>query len=350
MSEATNFADKASVAMRRWQDLVQLSHPVLSRCCAFAAEALNSGVRFVLPDDGMVIPGKTVDATKLMFGGRLPFPVTLVEFKMSGRLPVFENAPIQTMRRLAIAVDLRDEDAYRRAIAIFPGLKECADTYARDAAFIWAIDSMDDSAPKPTGFNDLGRGGGWMPGWLGFVAPYDQAGEAERGDFNRRLIDSGSTRKDGEQTQQLNALFSGLPIAETGVQMLHERRAGGNQPPELFCGEYVAEISGVLGVIAALQCKNVRTRVVEPDAKLQAARSRKGKAPLRSYTELVLRQDVERSVSLGESGAKGLRSRPSEHVRSGHIRRVNGESIWVNWAMVNVGVRPGQATRSRRIA
>jgi len=349
MSEATNYADKASAALRRWQEMVSLSHPVLARCCGFAVDALDRGVRFVLPDDGMVIPGRTVDATKLMFGGRLPFPVTLVEFKMSGRMPVFENAPIQTMRRLAIAMDLRDEDAYKKAISIFPGLKECADTYDRDAAFIWAMDSMDDAAPKPPGFGDLGRGGGWMPGWLGFVAPYDQAWEAERGAFARRMIDPGPARREGEQTRQLNALFSGLPIAETGVQILYERRAGGNQAPELFCGEYVAEIGGVLGMIAALQCKNVRTRVVEPDAKLQAARKRKGKSPLRPYTELVLRQDVERTGNLGDGDSTGLRSRPSEHVRSGHIRRVNGESIWVNWAMVNVGVRPGQATRPRRV-
>lgn len=76
-----------------------------------------------------------------------------------------------------------------------------------------------------------------------------------------------------------------------------------------------------------LNCKNVKTEEIKPDAALQKARARRGKMPLFSYHVLTLRSDTkEKCESKG-----GTHASPRLHIRRGHIRRFDdGTHTWVS--------------------
>jgi hypothetical protein len=77
--------------------------------------------------------------------------------------------------------------------------------------------------------------------------------------------------------------------------------------------------------LSALHCCNVKQEEHHPDAKLNKARAKRGKAPLFSYWTLQLDGKTERGNDHG-----GTHASPRVHLRRGHPRQYTpGKWTWV---------------------
>lgn len=119
-------------------------------------------------------------------------------------------------------------------------------------------------------------------------------------------------------------------VSDTGI---HAEIIGGESDEYLlstlnFCACIVLELC------EALSCSNVDSEVIEPvDAKANEKRVRKGKLPLYETRRLVIK--VPLSSSGGKAGMSVDRNAPREHLRRGHIRRLQDErKIWVQSCVV----------------
>lgn len=100
------------------------------------------------------------------------------------------------------------------------------------------------------------------------------------------------------------------------------------------------EIWSVLQVCCVLNCDNINTRTIEPPAKQQKSRLRKGLKPLYSYKVLTIKASGSGyenmyAVGTGQGGSKRT------HFRRGHLRRYPDKTVWVKPAIVganNVGM------------
>ena len=82
--------------------------------------------------------------------------------------------------------------------------------------------------------------------------------------------------------------------------------------------------------LTAMSCNNVRKSRTDPEAKLQRARTKRGKLPLFSYWTLELTGRSDSSESQG-----GNHSSPRVHLRRGHPRQyAEGRWTWVTHSIV----------------
>lgn len=117
----------------------------------------------------------------------------------------------------------------------------------------------------------------------------------------------------------------------------------------VMCEPTFSEMSFAATVVAkflsALNCCNVKMTPVEPPAKLQKARAKRGKSPM--YRYWVLSIHLERS-SPGARGC-GSHASPAFHLRRGHSRKLaSGRSIWVQTHSVG-DVQNGIVAKSYRV-
>jgi hypothetical protein len=94
------------------------------------------------------------------------------------------------------------------------------------------------------------------------------------------------------------------------------------------------EVSAILSLVEALACKNVGVEKL-PTRKMNKSALKRGALPFDDYHVLTVTSD---SGSSGHELKGGARS-PREHLRRGHIRRLNSGNIWVNSTVVNAGSR-----------
>lgn len=93
------------------------------------------------------------------------------------------------------------------------------------------------------------------------------------------------------------------------------------------------EVSAVLSLIEALSCKNVGVEML-PARKVNKSALKRNAMEFDDYHILT----VTSSGSTGESRGGTHRS-PREHLRRGHIRRLESGNIWVNSTVVNAGTK-----------
>lgn len=94
-------------------------------------------------------------------------------------------------------------------------------------------------------------------------------------------------------------------------------------------------VLAVLELCEALSCSNVDSEVMEPvDQRKNAKRIKQGKLPMYETRRLVIKAPITRvaaSPAQGDSDRQG----PREHLRRGHIRRLqDGRRIWVQSCVV----------------
>lgn len=88
----------------------------------------------------------------------------------------------------------------------------------------------------------------------------------------------------------------------------------------------------VFELIEALTCKNVTTEPLEKiDAKVNARRVKAGKLPLYE-TRILTIKTTELKHTAGKQGAS--HASPRQHLRRGHIRRLESGNVWVNSCIV----------------
>ncbi len=91
----------------------------------------------------------------------------------------------------------------------------------------------------------------------------------------------------------------------------------------------------VLELCEALSCSNVDSEVIETiDQRKNERRIRQGKLPLYETRRLVIKAPLTRSAG-NSAGGVSDRQGPREHLRRGHIRRMqDGRRIWVQSCVV----------------
>lgn len=109
--------------------------------------------------------------------------------------------------------------------------------------------------------------------------------------------------------------------------------------------EYMDEVGALLCLLNVLQCRNVHVDTCAP-SRVRASMTRKGALPFDTYHVLTI--DAAPSGT-ARYGAGSHRS-PREHLRRGHIRRLEeGRRIWVNATVVAAGRGAGVVSKDYAI-
>lgn len=99
----------------------------------------------------------------------------------------------------------------------------------------------------------------------------------------------------------------------------------------LVARDVMDEIGATIDFLNALACSNVVTERIDP----KRGAKTKGVLPFDSYHVLVIKP----RASSARDGSSGSHRSPREHLRRGHIRRLeSGIKIWVNATVVNAGI------------
>lgn len=88
----------------------------------------------------------------------------------------------------------------------------------------------------------------------------------------------------------------------------------------------------VTELVEALSCRNVGTDTYQAESKVNNKRIKKGKLPF--YETKILVVNAPKQARSGLSINKGTHASPRQHLRRGHIRRLDGYNIWVNSCVV----------------
>ena len=94
------------------------------------------------------------------------------------------------------------------------------------------------------------------------------------------------------------------------------------------------ECQAVLSLIEALSCSNVKATPLPTRQKLNKSAVKRGALPFDEYHILTLdgyTKTTDNSKTFGD------RRSPREHLRRGHIRRLENKKIWINSMVVNAG-------------
>ena len=94
------------------------------------------------------------------------------------------------------------------------------------------------------------------------------------------------------------------------------------------------EVQAVLSLIEALGCSNVKSTKLATRQKMNKNAAKRGALPFDEYHVLTLDGP---SKSSGDGKSFMDRRSPREHLRRGHIRRLENKRIWINSMVVNAG-------------
>lgn len=103
--------------------------------------------------------------------------------------------------------------------------------------------------------------------------------------------------------------------------------------PGLQIGDYDDEIFAMFDMLNALACRNVHVDVHRANVKGKAAKS---PYPFDDYHYLTI--DVPGTTCAPRTALGESHRSPREHLRRGHIRRLESGPVWVNATVVNPGV------------
>jgi hypothetical protein len=125
--------------------------------------------------------------------------------------------------------------------------------------------------------------------------------------------------------------------------------AAENIPPGIPPSDFVDEIGALMMFLNALGCSNVRADKIHR----KTPKKLKGALPFDEYNILTIDCPGSGSQSVGDQ--HGQQRHPREHLRRGHIRKLqDGRRLWINATVVNAGkggkISKDYAIRDPRIA
>lgn len=319
MTDALNFTTKALL------DLAELEvHPSIGPAdregIAFIADLLNRAEVFVLPDAGTLLDRDRPrpQVPPIMFNP--PFPVVALEYRA-----------VETGRRDAV---------YE------------ATTSSRRIALAWLFDGMFPGgvrypdAPEPGSgvviasicyFDDLKR---WVPVAGAVMVPFDTIyAKAEPSNYRTAMLKNGRINRTqfNAEALQMGGLMALMPEWLGRTVQGH----GWQTAMEMLSADLMDEVNAYLDMAIALACTNVSSvRCPQPD-KLNKARMKSGKPPLKDFHVL----NIAGEKPLGANGGSAGASRRT-HLRRGHVRRLSSERVtWVNSCIVT-GNKTGFADKN----
>lgn len=309
-----NFCTQAIESLMEDVHLYREKAPLTFSIHQHITSLLRKAVKFYLPDNGRLF-NSGLRALPLVF--RLPYPVTVAEFKITKDAPAEEqplhsNGLHQSSKRIALAIEITQSniDNYRWLI---PQSKE---SLIGDDGVIAII---------PVYYTDETKE--WQfPPFAGLIASTQVIVSPEAIARTENLFDG-----------EIPKSFTRLPIVLHPIDLMPEicsslrARRGNDFAYASAMQDTQDELMAVLELIEILSCKNVTTKDVAPPIKLNAKRVSNKKTPFFEYKLLIL-DSVEESPATQLTG--GGHASPRVHLRRGHIRRLTDKNIWVNSAVV----------------
>ena len=114
------------------------------------------------------------------------------------------------------------------------------------------------------------------------------------------------------------------------------------EDPSIPRDEYSDEVGALFCFLNVLNCHNIRVEQSRPERALQSAAAKRGALPFDTYHVLT----VDAPTAPGALGVGGPHRSPREHLRRGHIRRLeDGRKTWVNATVVAAGRGAGKVTK-----
>jgi hypothetical protein len=200
-----------------------------------------------------------------------------------------------------------------------------------------------DNAPKdPEGFSVsvfsyIDKGRQWVPQPCSAYVRYDESTIS-----HDQIPEGTATYINERRRQQASFQFRKIPL----LTQLWERavmQQGRVAADQAFARDTAEEVRIAFEFLQVLRCRNVREVEYMPSPALNAKRQRNGKALIDTFRVLMI-GDVLIGRPSGKyefSGAYKVR----EHYRSGHIRRLGDQSVWVSDTIVAAGSHLGMAQK-----
>lgn len=313
MTEALNYTTKAITDLA-WLAGQPGTGPLDRKGIHFLMGKLREAEVFVLPDAGELLDRSKPRPQVPGVMYKPAFPVVALEYAAidrGTRDPIYESATAP--RRISLIWEWDGTS---------PTGKHIAEPAAGSGVVVASI-------PFYT------RQQRWIPVPGAVLIPYDCAYRvSEAGPSTRAFLASGRlTAKQAAQPSLVAAGVLALMPEYIGRVVV---QGGLENGLSLISADLMDEVNAYIDLCVTLACNNVRKeRQVQP-AKLNKARIKAGKAPLKDFHILTI--GGEQVAGGGPGGASsGARS----HLRRGHIRRLSPDRVtWVNSCMVR-GSRPG---------
>lgn len=326
----------------------------------WVAEALRQAQKFMLPDGGRLIEDSR-SIERVYTSMRLPFPTVALEYRIGdGGAPV-QDFECSCPKRIALALEwpafldrwgtpfgqreLLERELggpqQRRIAVLSLNFVEDLQTWAPQP-FMSVL--LTDRQPVPVKIDreDL------------------EAGQAEVERHGQRALAALSPHRiamQGRSTKLLSYESVLLPLMPRAAgAMIEELGSEGARRTAL--ADNNDETVAVIALGAISSCANITSQTIPAPGALNRKRERNGKPPIPDYRILTLEVDRQRGRYVttadgsGASTSPGGRARPGQHVRRGHIRRLESEDLWINAALVNPDLPPaaGHAYRLRERA
>ena len=276
---------------------------------------IKDSVHFALPDGGKILD----DEKKGIKGERirLPFKKMTIEYYVPQRSDeeYKGEGTYKSSKRLIVARELTQEEVEYE----FQGFKY----KAKDPDDVWIV---------LTAASYVDQVNMWTPEIFGWIMPsnWDDIGD------DSNMLDL----RPPNDTAYIG--LSGLPIyvCKNAMAKASKHENSDRQFFKEAIRDIGAEILALLELCEALSCSNIKHEVMEHyDAKMNQRRIKDGKVPL--YETRTLWLDAPSTIVYGgNEGIGGTHRSPRQHLRRGHIRRLqSGKKVWVNSAVV--GARNG---------
>lgn len=270
---------------------------------------IKDAVHFALPDGGKILDDnkKGIKGEKI----RLPFKKMTIEYYVPQRSDeeYKGEGTHKSSKRLIVARELTQQEVEYE----FEGFK-------------YTLKDPDDVYIVLTAASYIDQEDMWTPEIFGWIMP--------------------SNWDDFDDTQALDVRkpndkayigLNGVPI--NICKNLLAKTTKGTEDIKQAYSEAIrdigSEILAVLELCEALSCSNIKHEVMEHyDAKMNQRRINDGKVPL--YETRTLWLDAPSTIVYSDNeGLGGTHRSPRQHLRRGHIRRIqSGKKVWVNSAVV----------------
>lgn len=125
---------------------------------------------------------------------------------------------------------------------------------------------------------------------------------------------------------------SELKNEDTNIMTATEILAESNIDINAGLGDMGNAVIAVMELVEALSCKNVEQTVYQEVSKTNAQRIKSGKLPIYETKILTIKASEPKLSKQGIS--TGTHASPRQHLRRGHIRRLETSNIWVNACVV----------------
>lgn len=311
MAEALNYTVKAIEALSA---LDATAAPLSRIGIRYLVEKMRQAQVFILPDAGTLldrskpapeVPGLTFTPT---------FPVMALEYAMpqdkSRHTPGYTDAP--SSRRIALA--------WRWTNDLPTELSRCAPPITGDGVVIASIAYLDDHKM-------------WMPMATAAHLPFDDEWMAPTmTPFKAAALAAGQMTK--AQVNARSRAYGYVPILPEALFGIIST-VGGAAATDHLAADLMDEINAYIDLCCALSCRNVESIRHPAAEKLNRARARQGKMPLKDFHVLKLAGTDASGSSAGGGGGSASRR---AHLRRGHIRQLRhlgeGRLTWVNATMV----------------